>query len=275
MKVTSNLSFLLCISSVVMPAIDARASGFGRKLSASMQRQEIFDVAAHQESHRDLKSPVTENSSNVRQQLRSLQTDGGLGVGLCEAFIEILLGPDSGCLCGDDGEVTSECEEFLSGCDICDTLQGEEACLAFDDAKSTAASSVDADVEAYCETYESGPFVGSTQCAIDNLADNTCTITIDGAECNSCSIVTCSFTDGAGVLDESYDMDCSNIIQGETWNLCTDDIPETSRFLVSGNNERFAAFDCRNAGGGGGSGGLALSFRALSVVGLIVVATFW
>jgi hypothetical protein len=86
--------------------------------------------------------------------------------------------------------------------------------------------------------------------------------------------------------DTDYDIDCSNIIAGETWNLCTDTIPETSRFLAAGNNDRFEDPDCSEAGGGKGalalptgggndSGGKALSFHVLSVVSLIAVAAFW
>jgi hypothetical protein len=139
--------------------------------------------------------------------------------------------------CGDGGGVdlgTDECV-FKS----CDTLQGVEACL-FDDE--------DAQLEAgayYCFTYESGPFADSTICLIDDFFDiNTCTITIDGNECNSCNVVTCSDMDGIGIYDESYDFDCSNIIVGETWNLCSDDIPETSPFIAAGNNMRFFEFSC-------------------------------
>jgi hypothetical protein len=66
MKVTSNLSFLLCISSVVMPAVDASIKGFGRKLSAAtkptstIKHRELFDfaAAAQQHSNRGLKSAL-------------------------------------------------------------------------------------------------------------------------------------------------------------------------------------------------------------------------
>jgi hypothetical protein len=278
MKVTSNLSFLLCISSVVMPAIDARTNGFGQKRSAaakrSIQRQEVFDFAAKRESYRDLKSPVPESSINVHQQRRSLQTDVDLALEeLCEAIIELFYGPDSSCTCQDNGEPASDCDEFQFDqfdCKVCDNIQGQRACLAVAADETVDASS--ADVEAACFTYESGPF-DNTICTLDNIADDTCTFTIDGVECNSCARVACSATDGAGVFDESYDFDCSNVIEGETWNLCTGNLPETSRFLALGNNDRFIDLDC----GAGGSGAFALSFHYLSVVvGLIVVAsTFW
>jgi hypothetical protein len=245
MKVTSNLSFLLCISSVVMPAIDARASGLSFKRSAAMKP-----------------------SIKGQEVSRSLQTEDELALQLCEAFLEILLGPNSGCKCAEDGELTSDCEDFLSQCDICDTIQGERICLAFAEEESSAAST--ADILADCYTYESGPF-DNTICTLDNFVESTCTITIDGTECNSCAIVACSATDGTGVFEESYDFDCSNVIEGEAWNLCTADIPETSRFLASGNNDLFTDMDC----GSGNSGGFALSFRVLSVlVSLVVVATF-
>jgi hypothetical protein len=78
-------------------------------------------------------------------------------------------------------------------------------------------------------------------------------------------------SDGTGVLDESYDIDCSNVIEGETWNLCIDDLPDTSPFLASGNNDLFTALYC----GSGESGGSPLSFHGLSVlVSVVAVATF-
>jgi hypothetical protein len=226
----------------VMPAIDARASGFSFKRSA-----------------------VTKRSIKGQEVSRSLQTDDELALQLCETFLEILLGPNSGCTCAVDGEVSSDCEDLLAQCNICDTVQGQKTCLEFAEEESITAST--AEILADCFTYESGPF-DNTICTLDNVVDGTCAITIDGTECSSCAIVTCSATDGSGVFFKSYDMDCSNVIAGETWNLCTDDIPETSRFLA-GNNERFADLDCP-------SGGFALSsFHGLSVlVSLIVVATF-
>jgi hypothetical protein len=269
MKVTPSLSFLLCISSVAIRVTDA--SGFDRKRSAATkhsierQRQKVFDFAAQQESHRDL----TETSSNVRQQRRGLQADWEQGDGalrLCEAFIEALIGPNSGCKCDEAGDPSSECQEYLSKCNVCDTIQSQRSCLVFAAEETSAA--ISEDVEADCYSYNLGPF-DNTICMIDNIVESTCTVTIDGAECKSCEIVACSSTDGAGILSETYDFDCSNVMEGETWNLCTANIPETSPFLANGNNNRYVDLEC-------GSGGLAFSFHVLSVlVSLVVVATFW
>jgi hypothetical protein len=265
MKVTPSLSFLLCICSVAIPVIDARANH-----SIERQRQKVFEFAAQQESHRDLKSPVTESSSNVNQQRRGLQADWEQDDGalkLCEAFIEALLGPKSGCNCDEDGDPTSECRKFLSECNVCDTIQGQRSCLVFA-AEETSAAMISENVEADCYSYNLGPF-DNTICMIDNLVENTCTVTIDGVECKSCEIVACRSTDGAGILSGAYNFDCSNVMEGETWNLCTDDLPETSRFLASGNNNRYFDLEC-------GSGGSTLSFHAFSVlVSLIAVSAFW
>jgi hypothetical protein len=282
MKVTSNLSFLLCISSVVMPVTDARANGFDLKRSAvamkrSIQRQDVFDFAAQQQLHRGLKSPVTERSINVHQQPRSLQTtDAELQLALCESAIEIYLGPDSGCSCDEDFEIdlSSECQKFISECSPCDTIQDQQTCFTVDEEASTAAST--ADLKAACFTYVSGPF-DNTICSATNYADGTCTVTIDGAECNSCAF--CGETDGTGATEGNYDIDCSNVIEGETWNLCTDDVPETSPFINVANNDRF--LDDVECGLGDsevseGSGGFCPSFHGLSVmVSLIVVTTLW
>jgi hypothetical protein len=79
MKVTSSLSFLLCISSVVIPVVDARANGFGlNKRPAATRRfvdsKEVFDFAATQESHRVFNSAATKRYDfAVHQQRRSLQ----------------------------------------------------------------------------------------------------------------------------------------------------------------------------------------------------------
>jgi hypothetical protein len=67
MKVTANVSFLLCIISLVMPvAVDARANrflGLKKRSATTMrsieEREEVSDFAATQESHRALKSPAT------------------------------------------------------------------------------------------------------------------------------------------------------------------------------------------------------------------------
>lgn len=277
MRITANLSLLLCISSVSIPVTDARASGFDRKRSAATkrslerQRQKVFDFAAQQESHRQLKASVTESSFNVHQQQRRLQADWEEGDGalkLCEAFIEALIGPNSGCKCDEEGDPTLECQEYLSECNVCDTIQDQRSCLVFAAEETSAA--ISEDIEADCYSYTLGPF-DNTICMIDNVVESTCTITIDGEKCNSCEIVVCRARDGAGILSESYDFDCSNVIEGETWNLCTADVPETSPFLASGNNNRYVELEC-----GVMSGGLALSLHTLSVlVSLIAVATFW
>jgi hypothetical protein len=181
------------------------------------------------------------------------------------------LPPDTNCTCEGDGEASPECEEDLSVCILngCDTLQNQRTCYAVAVEESEAASSDD--VDAFCYAYTSGPF-DNTICEIDNVSDETCTITIDGTEYSSRVPVACGETDGAGTLGFGYDFDCSNIIEGEKWNNYNGDIPETSRFLAFGNTDQFVDdvfLDC------GGSGAFALSFHALSVVGLMVVATFW
>jgi hypothetical protein len=263
MKLTFSLSLLLCISSIMMPAIDARASGFNFK-----------------------RSDVWKRSIKRQEVSRSLQTDDELAMALCEAFIEIILGSsasNSGCTCDADGELTSDCEDFLSQCNICDIVDGVLTCIGFAQ-EETAAAETTEDIVADCFTYSSGPF-DNTICTIDNFADDTCAVTIDGMECNSCAIIACSATDGTVFLDESYDIDCSNVIEGETWNLCTDDLPETSRFLATANNDRFTDLNCTSVGDGSGddsvddpgeSGGFALSFHGLSLlVSLIAIATSW
>jgi hypothetical protein len=275
MRITPNLSFFLCISSVAIPVTDARANGFDRKRSAATkrsiehQRQKVFDFAAQQESRRELKAPVTESSVSVHQQRRRLQADWEQGDGalkLCEAFIEALIGPNSGCKCDEEGDPTSECQEYLSECNVCDTIQGQRTCLVFAAEETSAAISEENDAD--CYSYNLGPF-DNTICTIDNVVENTCTVTIDGEECNSCAIVACGATDGEGVLSGSYDFDCSNVMKGETWNLCTDNIPETSPFLASGNNNRYLDLEC-------GSGGFATSLHTISVlISLIAVAAFW
>ena len=261
MKAKTNLFFLLYTSSVTRPAIDAQAIGLSLKRSAETRRsiesqrhliekrrQGVFDFAAHPESHRDLKSRATKSSMihkkafdvavDVDPQRRSLQMDGGL----CEVFITILLGPDSDCTCTADGEPTSDCDTYISeNCKICDTLQGEEVCILFDQGETTTVDATDESVK--CFSYQSGPFVGTTICEIENVTNNTCAITINGEECSSCTVIACGD-------DTDYEFDCSNIIEGETWNLCTSNIPETSRFLAGGNNERFTQLDCGYKGSG-------------------------
>jgi hypothetical protein len=256
MKVSANLSFLLGIGSVMMPVIEASTKGFGSMLSAaakkrstSIKRQEIFDfVAAQQQSIRDLKSASVTGSSPGRSaatkrawkhQQRVLE-DGGLQLhddalaadllAECEVGIEFVLGPNSGCTCTEE-EPSTECTDFVSeNCNFCDTLLGEQACfsfpeITFDDVGFTE-----------CITYESGPF-NNTICKTDNFIESTCAITIDGEECSSCRVIDCD-----GNIDN--DIDCSNIIAGENWNLCTDEVPETSPFFAVANNLRFEDLSC-------------------------------
>jgi hypothetical protein len=109
----------------------------------------------------------------------------------------------------------------------------EPVARSIDEQESTAAITADLEATYASPTNLAPPFAGITNCAINNFADGTCTITTDGAECNSCTLITCDATDGAGQTDENYDIDCSNVIEGEVWNLCTDDVPETSPFGMS------------------------------------------
>jgi hypothetical protein len=261
MKVTSILSLLLCIGTVAMPVVEASFNGFGLKRSAltkrSIQHQDVFDFAAQQQSHRGLKLAAllskrsattkrfTKNQKAVEvdahHQRRSLQTDSEIiaELALCEVFLAVLLGPDSGCTCSED-EPSTECNEFISSnCLLCDTLQGEEACLFFDEQAALAAAlaAPETDIFVDCLTYESGPFAGTAFCGIESLLDNTCTFTINETECTSCTVVACD-------VENTFDIDCSNIIAGETWNLCTDDIPETSPFIAVGTNDRFEDLSC-------------------------------
>jgi hypothetical protein len=266
MKVTSNLSFLLCIGTIAMPIVQASLNGFGLKRSAastksSIQRQDVFDFAA-QQSHRGPKSMtatalLSKHSAalkraaknqktvefDVHQPRRSLETDvdfEAATLALCEALFVDLLGPNSGCTCTDD-EPSMECTDFVSSnCLFCDTLQFEDSCLFLDkEAQLAAGPGTDSFVD--CLTYESGPFADKTICGIENFGDNTCAITIDGVECTSCTVITCG-DEGA----TNFDINCSNIIAEDTWNLCTDDIPDTSLFIAVGNNDRFEDLSCND-----------------------------
>ena len=67
---------------------------------------------------------------------------------------------------------------------VCDTIQGERTCIEIDEEESNAASS--GDDFAFCYTYISGVF-DNTICEIFGLLADTCTVTIDGTECNSCA----------------------------------------------------------------------------------------
>ena len=244
-----------------------RSAATKPKLSLQ-RRQEKIDFAA-QESHRGLKSATATSLLSKRstttkrtaknqkavelafhQQRRSLQEDSEIdaaSLAICELFLEALLGPDSGCSCIDE-ESSPECDAFgddyiSANCVLCDTIQSEEACVVVDEGATLAATPDMGSVFADCLTYSSGPFADDTLCAIENFVDNTCAITINETECTSCSVVLCNgFTD--------YDIDCSNIIAGETWNLCTDDIPESSPFIVFGSTDLFQVYTCDDDGGG-------------------------
>jgi hypothetical protein len=320
MKVTSNLSFLLCISSVVMPVIEASIKGFpgfSPKLSAATTR-----ALKHEKALADTSTAV-----QVRQQHRGLQPDLSVPI-VCNAFLSLLYGLNSGCSCTDGVGASTECSAFIrDNCNFYDIVQDEEASISFSTITRTT------DSFSSCRTYMSGPF-DNTICTIDNLIDDTCITTIDGEECSSCSVVDCE-EEG----DSDYVIDCSNLITGETWNFCNAAIPETSVFIAYGTNAGFDDPRCSGdpgevtSGGGGtyewcvlrrdvgygctcvpdgedyllecdiandsgdndsggndsggndsgdkglryddGSGGNALSFHALSVVGLISVAAFW
>jgi hypothetical protein len=251
MKVTSNLSFLFCISSVVMPVIDARANVLGLKRSPAKKsfskHLKALDAAVHQQ-RRTLparanvlgrkRSPATKRNlkdfdAAVHHQGRSLQTDAVV----CEALAEDMLAfPDSGCTCNQDGEPTDECSELLDYCTTCDTIAGERTCFSVDLEAQVATG----DVDAFCGKYTSGAFDNKI-CFYDvDDSDLTCTATLDGTDCTSCALISC----GNGDID--FDFDCSNVIAGETYNVCTDDIPETSPFLpLNSVNERFVEdFDC-------------------------------
>jgi hypothetical protein len=152
MKVTSNLSFLLCISSVVMPVVES-IKGFGRKLSAAtkptstIKHWELFDfaatAAAQQHSNRGLKSVLATGLSQrrsavtkqalkhqkaladaaVHEQNRGLQEPDLTDPAVCEAFLTLSVGPDSGCTCTEE-KPSTECIDYLATCNFCDTLQG-------------------------------------------------------------------------------------------------------------------------------------------------------
>jgi hypothetical protein len=183
-------------------------------------------------------SPFISFGNNDRFEDPSCSEAGGGALEFCQLILEAQFGADAGCTCEPDGE------DFIVDwdCDItaCETIQGEETCVLLDE---EAASAVEAGPDE-CLTYTSGPF-NNTICTIDVFVDDTCTITIDGEDCSSCTVVDSD-------SDTDYDIDCSNIIAGETWNLCTADIPETSPFISFGTIELFDDPSCSEAGGGGG-----------------------
>jgi hypothetical protein len=195
MKVTFNLSFLLCISSVVMPVVDSLTNGFGlHKRSANLK-----SLATKRSTKHDVKG----YDFAAHQQRRSLQTDDDDDS--CETSLEELgqaLGITIPCTCDDQGDIdeTTECADFFDGLGglvdddvvgglfdddddncVCDTIQGERTCIEIDEEESNAASS--GDDFAFCYTYTTGVF-DNTICEIGHLSDGTCTITIDGAACS-------------------------------------------------------------------------------------------
>lgn len=179
MKVTSNLSLLLCIISssmvITMPAVKASTNVFRPTKRSSMMNNKgmsphgifAFNAAVQPQpqSHRDLQSNAA--------------------LEFCEAFIEQLYGANSGCTCeGKEGTFVADCD-----CKICDTLQGKKVCLAID---SEAEDAIDAapDSTVDCFSYKSGPF-DNTICEIETVR-GMCAITIDGDECSSCTSITCT-----------------------------------------------------------------------------------
>jgi hypothetical protein len=255
MKVTSNLSFLLCmIGTIAMPVVEASLNGLELKRSSAAtmraaKNQKAFEVA-------------------MRDQRRGLKSADAL----CEAFL-----PNSGCTCSGDLP-SQDCSDFITeNCSRCDTLQNQEACLLIFDEEAVVAAFVaalvaspaTASVYVDCTTYKSGPFADDSICVIENLDDNNCTFTINETECNSCTVVDCG-------EETDFDIDCSNVIAGETWNLCTDDIPETSLFIALGTNDRFQDLTCtpNSVVKESGSGGVAAASHVLSLFGLIIVACF-
>jgi hypothetical protein len=279
MKVVANLSFFLCISSLLMSVIEASSKDLRTKLSVakerftSIKREEIFDfAAAQQQPHRDLKSASVTGLSQertaaiklawqhqqravtdavVHQHHRGLQTPNDEDLAGCELTLEFLYGPNSGCTCNTEEEASAQCVDFVAqNCIFCETLlDGQEVCVAgFPD---ISFDSVDFSFRE-CFAYDSGPFDNTLFCLSEQSIDNTCTIHIDGTECSSCTVIDCD--DGS-----DYDIDCSNLISGETWNLCTDDIPETSPFIAAGNNDRFTDLNCDTGNGDADFAGLLLT----------------
>lgn len=111
-----------------MFVIDARIGGTGLKFSATTKRS----IQVSEELHSDFKSPLaynstaTENSINIHQHPRKLQTEEELEFD-CETALKFLLGPNSdpnlACTCDENGELTSECKQFQSEFSLCDTIQ--------------------------------------------------------------------------------------------------------------------------------------------------------
>jgi hypothetical protein len=107
MKVTSNLSFLLCISSVVMPVVEASIKGFpglSPKLSAATTR-----ALKHEKALTDTSTAV-----QVHQQRRGLQFPDFSVPIVCNAFLSLLDGLNSGCTCTDGEQASTECSAFTA-----------------------------------------------------------------------------------------------------------------------------------------------------------------
>jgi hypothetical protein len=178
---------------------------------------------------------------------------------VCDTFLELELGPDAPCTCvlfGED-DFDIECDCVLQACE---TIQGQETCIELDEEAANALElEVGPDTFVDCFQYGSGPFDNAI-CLIEDFSDDTCTITLDGNECASCAFISCDNDDGTSIVDDFFDddddgndgvfgldvqFDCSNLIGGETWNLCTDNIPETSPFIAVGNNDLFSDPSCK------------------------------
>lgn len=222
---------------------------------------------------------ITSSQSLHREQAlykaehRELQSDVGLQ-DLCESFLDLFFGPNSGCVCvptADGTDFEAECGDLFDNCPSCETLQGQETCLKID-VDAAKLVTVTEEEEVSCQTYISGVF-DNTICEARNLNDNNCTLTIDGAECSSCEVVTCGVSNA---FEENLNMDCSNVIAGETFNLCTDTIPETSRFIYLGNNVLYTFAECLTNGiFGDASDGTIRSFHLFAIVGLAVASLFY
>jgi hypothetical protein len=240
-----------------MPVVEASLNGLELKRSSAATKraaknQKAFEVA-------------------MRQQRRGLQT--------ADAFCEEIYGPNSGCTCAFELP-SQECLDFTAeNCLICDSIN-PESCLIFDEEAIDAAvlpgpgeDTWGDTFEIDCTTYKSGPFADNTICSIENRDKGTCTFTINETECNSCTVVDIEFT-----CYHKFDIDCSNIIAGETWSLCNDDIPDTSLFTSLGlNGFVFSVLTCSTANDvkESGSGGVAASStHVLSLFGLVIVASF-
>jgi hypothetical protein len=262
MKFTSNLYFLLCMfGTIAMPVVEASLNGLELKRSSAATKkraaknQKAFEVAMHQQRR-------------------------GRQFGVAPAFCKEVYGPNSPCTCSNEGDESQECLDFTAeNCLICDILN-PESCLIIDEEAIDAAVLPGPEEDTWgdafeidCTTYKSGPFADNTICSIENRDKGTCTFTINETECNSCTVVDIEFT-----CYHKFDIDCSNIIAGETWSLCNDDIPDTSLFTSLGlNGFVFSVLTCSTANDvkESGSGGVAASStHVLSLFGLVIVASF-